>query len=103
MAADHRHSQIGYMFGQLCVVPDDPDELPGLADVDGDALAEGLAVAACATAKVPNPPPNARLTAITVLAIRPRADTRFLIASSPPCGDGWLITSKAQPDPRFLT
>ena len=90
MAAADCHSQIGYMFGQLCVVPDDPDELPGLADVDGDALADGLAVAACATAKVPNPPLNARLTAITVLAIRPRADTRFLIASSPPCGE-WLV------------
>jgi hypothetical protein len=34
------------MFGQLCVEPDDPDELSGLAEVDGDALAEGEALAA---------------------------------------------------------
>ena len=37
------------IFGQLCVVPE-PGELPGLADPDGDALEDGEAVAACATA-----------------------------------------------------
>ena len=40
------------MFGQLCVESDEPDEpgLPGLVEVEGDALADGEALAACATA-----------------------------------------------------
>ena len=90
------HSRVGYMFGQLCVVPDESDELPGLADVDGDALADGLAVAACATAKVPRPPLNARLTAITVFAIRPRVHARLFTSSSPPCGD-WMADHQQEP------
>ena len=96
MAAVDCHSQVGYMFGQLCVVPDEPDELPGLADVDGDALADGLAVAACATAKVPRPPLNARLTAITTFAIRPRVHARLFTSSSPPCGD-WMADHQQGP------
>jgi hypothetical protein len=60
------------MFGQLCVVedPEDPDdpELPGVVDVDGEALVEGEALAACATANVPKPPPMARAPAIISLA-----------------------------------
>src|SRR5437870_7079797 len=68
------------MFGQLCVAPDElPDELPGLAEVDGDALAEGDALAACATANVPKPPLNARPAAITTLAVRLLAHARLLI------------------------
>ena len=43
------------MLGQLCA---------GAADVLGDALGEGLAVAAFAIAKPPMPAPTARLTAI---------------------------------------
>lgn len=38
------------MFGQLWVAPEEPGELPGLADPEGDALGDGDAVAACATA-----------------------------------------------------
>ncbi len=69
------------MFGQLCVAPDElPDELPGLAEVDGDALAEGDALAACATANVPKPPLNARPAAITTLAVRLLAHARPLIS-----------------------
>ena len=62
-----------YMFGQLCVVPDepdDPDELPGLVDVDGDALADGEALAALATAYVLSPAPKASAPASITLAIR---------------------------------
>ena len=79
-----------YMFGQLCV---EPDELPGLVEVDGDALvpgdalADGDAVAACAIAKVPRPLPSARPNAIIPFAIGPRAHARFLIVFSPPGGD----------------
>jgi hypothetical protein len=75
------------MFGQLCVVedPDEP-ELPGLADVDGDALADGEALAAFATAKVPNPPAMARLPAIISLAILFCAHPKFIVLTS--FGDG---------------
>lgn len=34
------------IFGQLCVAPEEPGELPGLADPDGDALGDGEAAAA---------------------------------------------------------
>jgi hypothetical protein len=72
------------MFGQVWLVL---EELPGLAWFDGDGLAYGDAVAACAMAKVPSPPPNSRLTAITIFAIRRWTHERFLIVSSPPGGD----------------
>jgi hypothetical protein len=79
------------MFGQLCVEPDDPDELPGLAEVDGDALADGEALAAWTTAKVLRPPPNARAPAITTLAIRLCAHAVIAFTS---LGDG-SITAEA--------
>ena len=54
------------MLGQLWV---DCPELPGLAEFDGAGLAEGLALAALATARVPNPVPNPSATAIAIRAM----------------------------------
>jgi hypothetical protein len=70
------------MFGQLCVVVPGvvlfPGEVDGEAPVEGVGLVSGAGeVAAWAIAKLPNPPPNARLAAIRALGIQPRA--RFCI------------------------
>ena len=72
-----------YMFGQLCVdEPDELEELPGLVDVDGDALADGEALAAFATAYVLSPAPKASAPASITLAIRLCAQSA--ICFSPP-------------------
>jgi hypothetical protein len=80
------------MFGQLCIVPDEP---PGVgvvgAVVDGDAFVEGDAptsgetvgagdVAACATTNVPKPPARPTPAAITIFAIGPRNQPGLFIA-----------------------
>ncbi len=62
------------MFGQLCV---------GAAEVLGDALGDGLAVAAFAITKPPIPAPTARLTA----SIRRTAGRRNTASASSAGGD----------------
>ncbi len=85
-------------MGQVCVVL---DELPGLAEVDGDALADGEAVAAWAAANVPNPPASARPMAITAFATRLRFHARFGISSSPPEATGWSAPKAKMLDRSF--
>jgi hypothetical protein len=66
------------MLGQLCA---GCPELPGLAEFDGAGLAEGLALAALATARVPKPVPNPSATAIAIRAIVRRSINEVMLVT----------------------